>query len=216
MTAAMLTTSGVTFGQNLLLYGIICLLAIIAITLLMILLKLYCKRCKGEYKGRVQSPDLGGGTFYMNSLRNDLHLMDSTPQQPFTGSTDDSSSTSSESSGHSFRNISAGPHHQYQTVIPTPKDADYENIPEEMPSALPDYENVTADKDQDYVNVPEPQNTSSTEDQDNEAGSPTGKWKKSTASRKSSSSSSSESSSSDESEKETVNYSYVVFKKATE
>ncbi|KAL6464537.1 hypothetical protein MHYP_G00268540 [Metynnis hypsauchen] len=213
-TAAMLTTSGATFSQNPLLYGIVCLLAIIAITLLIILLKLYCKRCKDGFSDRVQSPDLGGGTFYMNSLRNDLNLMDSTPQQPYTGCTDDSSSTSSESSGHSFGNISVGPHHQYLTIIPTPKDADYENIPEEMPSALPDYENVTADKDQDYVNVPEPQNRSSTEDQDDEAGSPTGKWKKSTASRKSSSSS--ESSSSDESEGESVNYSLVVFKTATE
>ncbi|KAL7837311.1 hypothetical protein SRHO_G00270220 [Serrasalmus rhombeus] len=205
-----------TLGQSHLLYGIICLLAIIAVTLLMILLKLYCKRRKDGFSDRVQSPDLGGGTFYMSDLRTDLHLANPVPKEPYTACTDDSSSTSSESSGHSFGNISVGPHHQYLTIIPTPKDAYYENIPEEMPSALPDYENVTADKDQDYVNIPEPQNTSSTEDQDDEAGSPKGKWKKSTASCKSSSSSSSESSSSDESEEESVNYSLVVFKKATE
>ncbi|XP_036414866.1 uncharacterized protein LOC118799247 [Colossoma macropomum] len=204
--------TGAPLSQSPLLYSIICLLAIIAITLLIILLKLYYKR----RKDRVQSPDLGGGTFYMSDLRSDLHLANPVPKQPYTACTDDSSSTSSESSGHSFGNISVGPHHQYLTIMPTPKDADYENVPEEMPSAPPDYENVTADKDQDYVNIPEPQNTSSTEDQDDEGGSPTGKWEKSAASRKSSSSSSSESSSSDESEEESVNYTLVVFKKATE
>ncbi|XP_017550199.1 CMRF35-like molecule 6 isoform X2 [Pygocentrus nattereri] len=197
-------------SQSPLLYGIICLLAIIAITLLMILLKLYCKR----RKDRVQSPDLGGGTFHMSDIRNDLYLANPVPKPPYTGCTDDSSSTSSESSGHSFGNKSVSTHHQYLTIIPTCKDADYENVPEEMPSVLPDYENMTPDKDQDYVNIPESQNTSSTEDQDDEAGHPKGKWKKSTASCKSSSSS--ESSSSDESEEESVNYSLVVFKKGTE
>ncbi|KAI4894975.1 hypothetical protein NFI96_028737, partial [Prochilodus magdalenae] len=132
------------------------------------------------------------------------------------GCMDDSSSTSSESSGHSFGNISFGPQHQYLSIAPSAKIPDYENVLEGLPSALPDYENVTAATDQDYVNIPEPQDTPSTEDKDTETERPAEEWKENTASRKSSSSGSSESSSSDESEEESVNYSQVVFKKGTE
>ncbi|XP_066528756.1 polymeric immunoglobulin receptor-like isoform X2 [Hoplias malabaricus] len=198
------TTGGTTFRAHPLLYGIICLLVFIAITLLIILLKLYSKRCKG----RAQSPDLGGGMFYRNDTQNNSHLMCSTPQQTYGVDMDDSSSTSSESSGHSFGNISFGPQHQYVTIIPTPMDADYENV-SEVPASAPDYENVITDKDQDYVNITEPQNSASTEGNDKEDGRPSGKWEEDTSSGESSSSC-------DESDEESVNYTKVVFKKATE
>lgn len=102
-----------------------------------------------------------------------------------------------------FGNISSGFQHQYLSIIQSDKGPDYENVLEDEGSAVPDYENVAEEKDQDYVNVPEPQDLSSTEENDGEAGRPTEKWEESASSSESSS---------DESNEEAMNYSEVVFK----
>ncbi|XP_072522489.1 uncharacterized protein [Salminus brasiliensis] len=160
----------------------------------------------------------------MNDVISNIHLMSPDRpvlQQPYTGSMDDSSSTSSESSGHSFGNISFGPRNQYLSIIPTPTNADYENIPEKMHPALPDYENVTTDNDQDYVNISEAQNPSFTEDKESESEAEAeaeaeAKTEACQPARNCEERAGSSESSSDESEEESVNYSRVVFKKATE
>ncbi|XP_049327928.1 uncharacterized protein LOC103047578 [Astyanax mexicanus] len=201
-TKIVLNTHESSFRSNSLLYGIFFLLTVIAVTLLIILVKLYCKR----RRERVQSPDLGGGTFQMNDLKTNIHLLSPDlplHQHPYTGTMDnDSSSTSSESSGHSFGNISSGPRPQYLTIIPCPRDLDYENVSEGMHPALSDYENVTTDMEQDYVNVSEAPNSSFTEDEESESCQPTENCGQNDNTSESSS---------DESDEEAVNYTTVVF-----
>ncbi|XP_035376305.1 uncharacterized protein LOC113589085 [Electrophorus electricus] len=215
--AGQATDSTQSFSPSLVLHAIICLLTVIVITLLVILLKVYCTRSSK----RVQDVNLGEDIFHMNDLsdshpvNHNSHPCDSHPVNhndiiplqiytPGAEDSEDSSSTSSDSSDDLFGNISFGTNFQRLSLKTSVNVEDYENVCDEKPAA--DYENVTTAKTQDYVNIADPDNAPNTTQQEAEAS-------RLTASLAERITSNGSSNSSDESDSELVSYATVVLKK---
>ncbi|KAF4093711.1 hypothetical protein AMELA_G00005020 [Ameiurus melas] len=211
------------FSTVLLLYCVIFLLTIITILLLIILLK--NENGRADYHNAYGTvtlktvysrpdSDIEGGTFRMSDLKcnseldnpnNDI-ISQSNNLQNYTACNDDSSSTSSESLCQSYGDKHNDNNQQYMSLKTTLQSADYENILEGKSTCSLDYENKKAKKNRDYVNVEEQQNMPLTKGRRSKTERHQGDQDESQTSSESSS---------DESDDNSINYSVVVFKEAT-